>query len=148
MNAITSKFSERGICPKMLRAFNFLMTGAFLFSVIVQYNDPDPLRWMSIYGLAALASIFSFKQQLRWQFSAVVGGVALIWAASLAPHVIGKTTFRDMFQSFHMINEVVEEAREMGGLLIVASWMAVLTLVSYRSRTPRPTCLAGDSSRQ
>jgi Transmembrane family 220, helix len=75
--------------------------------------------------------------RLRWPFSALVGAVALIWALSISPHVIGKTTFADMFQSFHMINEVVEEAREMGGLLIVALWMAVLTLVSCRSRTPR-----------
>jgi hypothetical protein len=120
------------------RAANLVMTAAFVFSVAVQYNDPDPVRWMLIYGLAASACILNLRGRLRWPFSALVGAVALIWALSISPHVIDKTTFADMFQSFHMINEVVEEAREMGGLLIVAFWMAVLTLVSYCSRTRRP----------
>ena len=58
----------------------------------------------------------------------------------MAPDVIGKTTFGEMFQEFHMINTVVEEAREMCGLLIVAAWMGVLVVVSKDSRaaqTPR-----------
>ena len=116
---------------------NWVMTAAFLFSVAVQYNDPDPIRWMSIYGLAALACILKLRDRLRWQFPAVVGAAALGWAASIVPRVIGQTTFGDMFQSFHMINPVVEEAREMGGLLIVAVWMGVLVVASKKGRMRR-----------
>ena len=119
----------------LLRVANWVMTAAFLFSVAVQYNDPDPIRWMLIYGLAALACILKLRHRLRWYFPAAVGATAFGWAASIAPRVIGKTTFGDMFQSFHMINSVVEEAREMGGLLIVAAWMLVLVVVSKRGRT-------------
>jgi len=118
------------------RVANWVIIAAFLFSVAVQYNDPDPVRWMLIYGLAALACILKLLGWLRWYLAAAVGATAFGWAASLAPGVIGKTSFGEMFQSFHMINPVVEEAREMGGLLIVAAWMGVLVFVSKHDRTP------------
>jgi len=119
----------------LLRVTNWVMTAAFLFSVAVQYNDPDPARWMLIYGLAALACVLKLLGRLRWYLPAAVGATAFGWAASLVPGVIGKTTFGEMFQSFHMINALVEEAREMGGLLIVAGWMGVLVFVSKPDRT-------------
>ena len=117
----------------LLRLANWVMTAAFLFSVAVQYNDPDPIRWMLVYGLAALACVLQLRKRLVWYFPAALGAAALGWAASIAPRVIGKTTFGAMFQSWHMISEVVEEAREMGGLLIVAAWMGVLVIVSKRA---------------
>jgi hypothetical protein len=119
----------------LLRLANWVMTACFLFSVAVQYNDPDPIRWMLIYGLAALGCILKLRHRLRWHFPAVVGATAFVWAVSIAPRVIGKTTFGDMFQSFEMINPIVEEAREMGGLLIVAAWMGVLVVVSKDDKT-------------
>lgn len=116
----------------IFRVFNWVMIAAFLFSVAVQYNDPDPIRWMLIYGLAAIACILQLRGRLPWQLPAVLGVIAFGWAVSIAPRAIGKTTFGAMFQSFEMIDTIVEEAREMGGLLIVAAWMAVLVFVAKR----------------
>ena len=130
----------------LLRVANWVMTAAFLFSVAVQYNDPDPIRWMLIYGLAALACVLKLRGRLRWYFPAALGATAFGWAASIAPRVIGKTTFGDMFQSFHMINPVVEEAREMGGLLIVAAWMVVLVVASKHARTAETPRCRGNSA--
>jgi Transmembrane family 220, helix len=121
--------------PMFFRVANWVMIAAFLFSVAVQYNDPDPFRWMLIYGMAALACVLKLLGRLAWYLPAAVGVAAFGWAASLAPGVIGKTTFGEMFQEFHMINTVVEEAREMGGLLIVAAWMGVLVVVSKHGGT-------------
>jgi hypothetical protein len=39
----------------------------------------------------------------------------------------------ELFQSYSMLSETVEEAREMGGLLIVAVWMGLLALVGSSS---------------
>lgn len=119
----------------VFKVANWLMIAAFLFSVAVQYNDPDPIRWMLVYGLAALACVLQLRGRLSWYFPAGLAAVAFGWAASIAPRVIGKTTFGALFQSFEMINSVVEEAREMGGLLIVAAWMGVLVLVTRHGRT-------------
>ena len=113
---------------------NWVMLLNFLFSVAVQYNDPDPIRWMLVYGLAALACVLQLRRRLVWYFPAALGAAAFCWAASIAPRVVGKTTFGAMFQSWHMISEVVEEAREMGGLLIVAAWMAVLVIASRKDK--------------
>jgi hypothetical protein len=96
----------------------------FAFSVVMQVNDPDPLRWIAIYSAAALACLVS--SQLHWFFPAAVGLVALAWAVTLAPAVIGNVPFLSMFEEFEMKNIAIEESREMYGLLLVAFWMAVL----------------------
>ena len=98
----------------------------FLFSVIVQVNDPDPLTWMAIYGAAAVACLLSIMGRLPWWYAVLVGVIALAWAATIAPRVIGQVPFLDMFQEFEMKDIGVEESREMYGLLFVGGWMAVL----------------------
>ena len=45
----------------------------FVFSVIVQVNDPDPLSWMAIYGAAAVACLLSLMGRLPWWFAVVTG---------------------------------------------------------------------------
>ncbi|MCG3143114.1 MAG: hypothetical protein HONDAALG_00435 [Gammaproteobacteria bacterium] len=117
-----------------MKILNYLMTAAFLFSVVVQYNDPDPARWMLIYGLACAACVLAIRGRLKWIFPAAVGIAALAWAMTLAPDVIGKVAFGELFEAFEMKDERVEVAREFGGLLIVAFWMAALTLHSLRKR--------------
>ena len=57
----------------VFKVANWLMIAAFLFSVAVQYNDPDPIRWMLVYGLAALACILKLRGRLSWYFPAAVG---------------------------------------------------------------------------
>lgn len=116
----------------LMRMLNYVMTACFLFSVIVQYNDPDPIVWMLIYGLAGLACALAIAGRLNWIFPAAIGVVALVWALTLAPNVIGKVAFGELFEAFEMKDERVEVAREFGGLLIVAFWMAALTAHSLR----------------
>ena len=98
----------------------------FVFSVIVQVNDPDPLIWMAIYGAAAVACLLSLMGRLPWRFAVLTGVIALAWAATIAPRVIGQVPFLDMFAEFEMKDIGVEESREMYGLLIVGGWMAIL----------------------
>ena len=117
-----------------MKILNYIMTACFLFSTIVQYNDPDPVVWMLIYGLAGLACVLAIMGRLHWIFPAVVGGVALAWALTIASNVIGKVAFRELFEAFEMKDERVEVAREFGGLLIVTFWMAALVFHSLRRR--------------
>lgn len=105
------------------------MAALFLFAAAVQYNDPDPLRWMAVYGLAALACVLSLRRRLFRLVPVLVGLGAVAWAGTLAPSVIGRVSVEELFQSYGMLSETVEEAREMGGLLIVAVWMGLLALV-------------------
>ena len=98
----------------------------FVFSVVVQVNDPDPLPWMAIYGAAAVACLLSLLGRLPWRFAVLTGLIALTWAATIAPRVIGQVPFLDMFAEFEMKDIGVEESREMYGLLLIGGWMSVL----------------------
>lgn len=119
-------------------ALNAVMLLAFLFSAAVQYNDPDPVRWMAIYGAAAAICAAELWRRTRLGYPALVGAIALAWAASIAPRVLGVVRFGDMFAEFEMRNAGVEESREMYGLLIVAAWMAAVA-VAARLRSARGT---------
>lgn len=115
-----------------LKVTNLVMLVAFVFGVIVQYNDPDPLRWMAIYGAAAAACGWYAAGRTKWIVPAMVLAIAAIWAATLAPAALGKVGFGELFEAFEMKDERVEIGREFGGLMIIAAWMLVLTIVSWR----------------
>jgi hypothetical protein len=119
---------------RLWTVINALFLAAFLFSVVVQYNDPDPIRWIAIYGLAALACFLEMRRRTRFLLPLGLGLAAAIWAASIAPRILGDVRLADLFAEFEMKNAGVELAREMGGLLIVATWMFVLAAVAYATR--------------
>lgn len=116
-------------------AANVLMAAVFAFAAAVQYNDPDGLAWMALYGTAAICSILFITGHLTWWVPAVIGGIALVWAGFIAPDVIGRIPWSSIFARFEMESSAVENAREMGGLLIVTVWTAGLAAVSYRTPT-------------
>lgn len=111
---------------------NVVMGLAFVFSIGVQYNDPDPIGWMAVYGTAALICGLEVRRRVRLVFPAALSAVALAWAATIAPRVVGKVPFGAMFAEFEMKNLGVEESREMYGLLIVTAWMAVVAVAARR----------------
>jgi transmembrane protein TMEM220 len=112
---------------------NIFMLLLFVLSVAVQYNDPDPVRWMTIYGLAAVVCGLTLAGHAPpWWLTVPVGVVALAWAATIAPRVLGKVPFLEMFSAWEMKNIGIEELREMYGLVIVAGWMAVVTAANWR----------------
>jgi len=110
------------------RILDGIMLVLFTFSVIVQFNDPDPFRWAAMYGIAAVACALSLAGRLPWWLPVAIAAVALVWAATLAPRVIGKVPFLDMFGAFEMQNVAIEESREMYGLVLIAAWMVVLAV--------------------
>ena len=116
------------------RVVNALMAALFVFAATVQYNDPDPLRWIAIYLAAALACALAVAGRLRWPVPALVALAALAWAATLAPGVLGRVGPGEMFGAWEMRDAAVEEARESYGLLLVAAWMGVLAVVAFRRR--------------
>ena len=113
---------------KIIRIINYVMVAIFLLCVILQYNDPDALLWMIIYGLSALVCFLFLFAHLNWSFPALMALGTFGAALYLAPQVIGKVSFAEIFGSMYMKNLTVEKAREMGGLIIIAIWMTILTM--------------------
>lgn len=124
---------------------NALALVAFLFSIAVQYNDPDPIRWMAIYAVAATACVLEMRRLDVWFFPIAIALIAFIWAGRIHHHLPGPINFSGMFASFKMKDEGIEQQREMFGLMIVAVWMVIISIaVGLRQRTahldstPRP----------
>jgi hypothetical protein len=113
---------------------NVVMLLMFVLSAIVQVNDPDPMTWIAIYAAAGAMCALEVARKLRPGFPGIVCVIALIWAGTIAPRVIGKVAFTEMFAEFEMKNVGVEESREMYGLLIVAAWMAAVTVAAWKRR--------------
>ena len=57
----------------------------FLSFALVQYNDPDPLRWMLLYG--AVAVLYGLAALGRTHRRLALAGliVALVWATTYVP---------------------------------------------------------------
>jgi hypothetical protein len=116
----------------IFRILNGVMALLFAVAVAVQYNDPDPIRWMAIYGGALIvAAIAAVQGRAPLPAAAAVGLVALVWGLYWAG--TSGTAFKlyeHMFDSWEMKNTAIEEAREASGLFIVAFWMLVVGVVS------------------
>ena len=114
----------------VFRIVNGIMALLFALSVAVQFNDPDPVRWMAIYGAAlAVTLTVVIRGSVPLIAPGLVGAVALAWAVYWAASSgVPPELYRRMFDAWEMKNEAVEEAREASGLLIVAVWMAVVAI--------------------
>ncbi len=119
--------------PKYLRPANLAMALLFLFCMALQVNDPDPLHWIGLYGLAGLSCCLSYLGRLPRPLPLALGFLSSAWAGLISVRVFGKGPASDLFGSFGMVNLAVEEAREMIGLILIGLWMVVLIL--FPSRT-------------
>jgi hypothetical protein len=120
-----SSASGRENRTTVLRGVTIGMGFLFLFSAAVQYNDPDPLRWLGVYLLAAALSFLSLRNLLPWWLYAATGVLAIVWAVGIGVGV-DASGYRSMFGEFGMASLEVEEAREAVGLVIIGVWMGVL----------------------
>jgi hypothetical protein len=115
---------------QVLSILSYGMSVLFFISVLLQYNDPDPIQWMLIYGAAAVLSFLFPRKKIHWGYYVAVIVAALAWTSIIAPDMWGKVAFGQMFESMKASQPQIEEARETGGLLIVTFWMAVLAFAS------------------
>ena len=112
---------------------NWLMCALFLLAVVVQWNDPDPLQWMAIYGAAlAVCAATAMRRPLPITVPLLIAAVALVWGVITMRDVPGAGTYTHMFDAWEMKSSSVEEAREAGGLLIAAAWMLVTVAAQRR----------------
>jgi len=109
------------------------MGALFLFAAALQYNDPDPIRWMAIYGAACVISIATATGRRVLLPTLVVATVSLAWALLWASSNPNLNAYSHMFDGWEMKSTPIEEAREASGLLIVTIWMAVLAARQWRS---------------
>ena len=111
--------------------FNILFLASFILSVLVQYNDPDPLAWVAVYlAAAAMCIAHILNRQTVW-LPPLLLLICLGWIAILLPSIIGQVSPGEIVESITMQTQAVEEAREIGGLAIVAFWATCITVRQY-----------------
>ena len=105
------------------------MSALFLVCVALQYNDPDPLQWMAIYGAGALVSlVHAVRGRVPLALPVIVALAAAAWGAYLATHIEGAFEWHHLAETMHAGTPQIEESRESLGLFIVAAWMIVVAL--------------------
>lgn len=115
------------------RLFFGLWALLFLLFAYWQWNDPDPLLWISIYGYAALLSALAAMQRffLPLLLLGVLAGLAGF--LYMYPGGIGEWVAREwQQQDLTMKTQHMEEAREAFGLLVVAAVMGIGSVVGGR----------------
>ena len=121
----------------LLKLYHALMALLFLFSVVVQGNDPDPLPWMLLYGAACVLAIGGIIGRPLGAPSVALALLAGIWAMSLSPS-LGAFLARDLAATHFQMKAgdvIEEEARECGGLLLVSlSCLVVVMDANARRR--------------
>jgi hypothetical protein len=113
-----------------LRLAAAIFAALFLLAAIVQWNDPDPVRWILAYGAVSVLSLAAaFGQRWRLPSALLCAGLALA-ALFFTPHLARAPA--EVFASFAMKDEGVELAREAAGLWLCFLWTLVLTLHAGR----------------
>jgi hypothetical protein len=94
-----------------------LLLAIYLLFAYFQLNDPDPERWVPIYGLAAL---IDRKPRYYVFFTMAVGyliAAYLQWPPQFEGFLFGEMAMRSLN---------IELARESGGLVICAAGMGLM----------------------
>ncbi len=108
----------------IFKLLNSVMLLLFTLAVVVQYNDPDPVLWMLIYGVAAALCVATM---LKWHARPMLFAYMAICAARvvyLSPRFAD--TSIQAFASAGMSSITEEEVRELWGLVIFLCWSVVL----------------------
>jgi hypothetical protein len=122
---------------KLFDFVNYFFLLIFLVCAVLQWNDPDPVRWIVVYLAAAFCCFVFAIRRLPVYVPVVTAIVSILWILVLLPFVWGQTIPMDeVFSMIHMYSPGVEELREIGGLLIVTIWMIALAVKTRRFKRP------------
>jgi hypothetical protein len=115
-----------------------IMAAAFAAAALLQYNDADALRWILVYGVAAvLSGVAAWRGAAPAAAAVCLAAVALTWAVVLAAGLPTVSVYARVFDGWRMESSGVEEARESLGLFLVAACAAVIAAVSRGRRVNR-----------
>lgn len=111
-----------------LRIAHGVMALLFFGAMWREASDPDPLRWMIVYGLAAVAALRIAAGRTAWFLGGAVGSVALGWAFVLGRDVWKAKPPLQALTDWSIRAPGAEGLRELAGLGLVVAWMAVIVV--------------------
>jgi hypothetical protein len=117
------------------KILNAILLLAMVASMAVQYNDPDGIRWMFIYGFAAAMCANALGD--RYNVPLLIIG--------LLGYVIGAVVLTPEKWDGWITNEI---ARETGGLGIAAFCLVVLLVQSFMAKPTVETPTEDDTTEE
>ncbi|MEJ7602305.1 MAG: transmembrane 220 family protein [Kofleriaceae bacterium] len=118
--------------PAWFRWLSYVMAALFVLCAVLQYNDPDPVRWMAIYGAGAVVSALMPARKPVAGLGMLVGLACAIWSIWLIHATWGLIALSDLTSKMSEKGGAVEAGREAGGLAIEAVWL--LAASAFRGR--------------
>jgi len=91
---------------------------------IVQLNDPDPIHWVSLYGIVALVSLVSIFRKIPKSLIYLLSSILLVYAGFHFSYFIDYLQIEDKKELFgKMVYEkpYLEGSREFLGLTMAAA---------------------------
>jgi Transmembrane family 220, helix len=115
-----------------MKIVSLILAALFFVSTALQFNDPDPARWIAIYGVSGvIALLVAFGKCNPWIILIVIA-VSLFWAFLLFPGFLTwlNSGAPSIVKSMHAESEYIEVVREFLGLLII-----IVSMVFFYIRT-------------
>ncbi len=106
-----------------------------LLGVILQYNDPDPVFWMVVYGIPLVLNLIYLGGKRLRTLNMVFFVVYAIYFLTFIPDFIywAQLGFPSITGSMKAESPYIELVREGGGLLILVINLAILPMAFKRS---------------
>ena len=123
---------------RSVRILNVPIAIIFPLPVRLQYNDPDALVCIAVYGTADSACIVSTKGRTKTWLSLAVPAEVAAWVLAPALSSRGSMGFDALSTSFEMESHTVERAWAFGGPRMVAAGIFARWEITRQS--PARTC--------
>jgi len=124
-----------------MKVFHLIFCLLFVFSAVLQYNDPDPYIWMPIYMYGAVLCWLAFRNKyypkayLIGIFIYLGYAIYLFFAKDGVLDWINKHNAEDIAATMKAEKPWIEETREFFGLVIL---IVVLGIDYFYSRKKVP----------
>jgi hypothetical protein len=119
-----------------MKILNFILAIMFLLFAFLQVNDPDPLIWITIYGVMAVLAILAMFNIFPRR---IIQVLLVLYAAFSILYIPGVKQWMqqenksDLFDNVAKMNHLyIEESREFLGL-----WICIAVLIFYFFRSRR-----------
>jgi hypothetical protein len=121
-----------------MKAVNLVLAVLFLVFAFVQINDPDPVLWILIYGVMAVACILA---AFGYFYPKVLGVILVLYAACSLVSVSGVVTWLQSDDKSLLFDDIakmqypyIEESREFLGLFICILVLVMHLITAWKRR--------------
>ena len=70
------------------KTINIILAVLFVLFALLQYNDPDPWRWILMYSFVAVLNLMAAFKKIIPALLGIALGICVVWSALLLPDFI------------------------------------------------------------